>query len=134
MPRIWEEYSKNTAQKHMQGHRQGAIQMNNTKATKLVYVTTPSETEAVDIGRALVEQHLVACANIINGMKSIYRWGGKIEEGIETILILKTVGENVDKVSQKIKSLHSDDCPCVVVLDINGGNEDFLNWIVDETN
>ena len=58
--------------------------MKKSKVTKLVYVTTPSETEAVDIGRTLVESHLVACANIINGMKSIYRWGGKIEEGIET--------------------------------------------------
>ena len=101
--------------------------------TKLIYVTTSGETEAINIGRTLVDERLVACVNIIDGVRSIYRWEGKIEDEKETVLVMKTVSAKVKVVTQKIKSLHSYDCPCVVVVDIVGGNDDFLQWIANET-
>ena len=103
------------------------------KNTKLIYVTAPGEDEAASIARALVDERLVACVNIIPAVRSIYRWQGTVEDEKETVLIMKTVDAKVSAVTQKIKSLHSYDCPCVVALDIDGGNDDFLEWIAGET-
>ncbi|MDH5189264.1 MAG: divalent-cation tolerance protein CutA [Rhodospirillaceae bacterium] len=101
--------------------------------TIFVYVTTPNIDEALSIGRDLVKDHLVACVNIIDGVRSIYRWKDKIEDEKETVLVMKTVENNIDAVTKKIKSMHSYDCPCVVSMDIVGGNNDFLKWVGEET-
>ena len=101
--------------------------------TKFIYATAPSGDEALKIGRALVEERMIACVNIIDGVRSIYRWEDKIEDENEVIMVMKTVEEKVEGVIQKIKSMHSYDCPCVVALDITGGNASFLQWIAGET-
>jgi periplasmic divalent cation tolerance protein len=98
-----------------------------------VYMTTSSEQEARRIGRALVEGRLAACVNIIPGMTAFYRWQGNIEEGQETVLIAKTRQALVERLTQRVKALHSYTVPCVVALPILGGNPDFLQWIGEET-
>jgi periplasmic divalent cation tolerance protein len=98
-----------------------------------VYMTTASDDEARRIGRALVEERLAACANVIPGMSSIYWWQGKVDEGQETVLIAKTRQTLVESLTARVKALHSYTVPCVVVLPILGGNADFLKWIADET-
>ncbi len=98
-----------------------------------VYVTAASEIEAERLARAAVGERLAACANIIPGMRSLYWWQGKIDEGRETVLILKTVARNVAKLTRRIKELHSYSVPCVAVLPIKGGNRAFLDWIAAET-
>ena len=100
---------------------------------KFVYVTAPNVDEASNIGRALVNEHLVACVNIIEGVRSIYRWENNIEDEKEVVLVMKTTENNVDAVTNKIKSMHSYDCPCVVALEITGGNPSFLQWVANET-
>ena len=102
-------------------------------AAILVYVTCGDEDEARRIGRTLVEERLAACANVIGGMKSIYWWQGAVQEDGETILIAKTKQGLVDRLSARVKELHSYDVPCVVALQIAGGNSDFMQWIEDET-
>ena len=104
-----------------------------SKNIKLIYVTSSSEDEALNIGRTLIDERLVACVNIIPAVRSIYRWEGAIEDEKEAVLVMKTVGAKVGAVTKKIKSIHSYDCPCVVVMDITNGNDDFLQWIVNET-
>lgn len=99
----------------------------------LVYITAGSREEAVRIGRALVEERLAACANVLDGMTSIYRWQGDICEDDETVLIAKTVAERVDALTARVKALHSYDCPCVVALPVGGGNAAFLDWIAEQT-
>ncbi|MBI4411376.1 MAG: divalent-cation tolerance protein CutA [Deltaproteobacteria bacterium] len=99
----------------------------------VVYITCSNRTEADKIGRTLVEERLAACVNIIDGMNSIYRWEGKIEEAKETVLIAKTRETLVKKLIEKAKSLHSYDCPCIVALPITDGNHDFLVWIEKTT-
>lgn len=103
------------------------------KNIKLIYATASSEEEALNIGRTLVDQRLVACVNITPAVRSIYRWEGAIEDEKEAVLVMKTVDAKVASVTEKIKSMHSYDCPCVVVMDIVDGNEDFLKWVGDET-
>ena len=100
---------------------------------RLIYITTDGPDEARKIGRALVEARLAACANIIDPMTSLYWWDGKVQEGRETILIAKTTVANVDGVTEKVRNLHSYDCPCVVSLPIETGNPAFLDWIEAET-
>lgn len=99
----------------------------------LLYVTTKNRSEALSIGRTLVEQKLVACINVLNPMTSIYHWEGRVHESEEAVLIAKTKKTLVKDVIEKIKSLHSYECPCVVELPIEQGNANFLKWIENQT-
>ena len=101
-------------------------------AANLIYITTENKAEAERIGRILVEERLAACVNIIDGMNSIYRWEGKLMQDTETVLIAKTVQDKVSALTERVKALHSYDCPCVVALPIRDGNESFLNWVAVE--
>ena len=95
----------------------------------LVYMTAGSPEEARRIGDALVTEQLAACVNLIDGMTSIYRWQGDIQRDTETVIIAKTVERHVEALTERVKALHSYDCPCVVTLPIDAGNADFLTWI-----
>ncbi len=99
----------------------------------MIYITTPSPQEALRIGRAVVADRLAACANVLPGITSVYRWQGEVQEDGETALILKTRSDLVERLTTRVKELHSYDCPCVVALSIAGGNPDFLQWIAEET-
>jgi periplasmic divalent cation tolerance protein len=99
----------------------------------LVYVTSASRDEALRIGRALVEERLAACANIYGEIRSIYRWEGQVQDDAEIVVILKTRAGLVERLSDRIRALHSYDCPCVVAVPITGGNPEFLAWIGAET-
>ena len=101
-------------------------------AINFINITTGSKTEAQKIGKALVESRLAACVNIIDRMQSIYRWEGKIQEDSEVILIAKTTDTLVSQLIDKVKSLHSYDCPCIVSLPVLDGYPPFLNWIQDQ--
>ncbi len=99
----------------------------------LVYITASDTDEAAMIGEVLVKENLVACANIINNMSSIYRWQGKICENSETVMICKTKSRLVDLIIDRVTSVHSYDCPCIIAIPVRGGNPEFLNWIDSET-
>jgi len=98
----------------------------------LIYMTASSKTEAQKIGKALVESRLAACVNILDNMQSIYRWEGKIQEDSEVVLIAKTTDTLVSRLIDKVKSLHSYDCPCIVSLPVLDGYPPFLDWIHEE--
>ncbi len=102
-------------------------------AAVLVYMTAGDRAEAVRIGRVLVEERLAACANVLNGMTSIYRWQGEVCEDGEAVLIAKTTEAQADALTERVKALHSYDCPCVVTLPVAGGNPAFLEWIAEQT-
>lgn len=97
--------------------------------TCLGYITTKNKSEALAIGRALVEKKLVACANVLPEMDSVYRWEGKVESAQEAVLIVKTTGKLREKVVTFVKALHSYEVPCIVFYDLHGGNKDYLKWI-----
>jgi len=102
--------------------------------TVLVYVTAATTEDAVTMGRDVVGRRLAACANVLGEMTSIYRWQGDIAEDKEVAMILKTQRKLVEPLVARIKALHNYDCPCVVAVGIEGGNNDFLDWIAEETN
>ena len=102
-------------------------------AESFIYITCASPVEAENIGTVLVERRLAACVNILGGMRSLYWWEGKVERGSEAVLIAKTRRELVDDLTEAVKAMHGYEVPCVVALDIEGGNPDFLSWIRRET-
>ena len=101
-------------------------------SAKLVYVTVPSHKEAEQLAETVVTEKLAACANILDGVTSIFHWDGKLCREKEAVLILKTTEEKTAALTARIKELHSYECPCVVVLPIEGGNPAFLEWIERE--
>ncbi len=100
---------------------------------RFLYVTAASAEEAKAIGEALVQERLVACANILGPIASIYWWQGKVQQESESVLIAKTRSDLVERVIARVKALHSYTVPCVVSLAIEQGNPDFLRWIAAET-
>ncbi|HWE74224.1 MAG TPA: divalent-cation tolerance protein CutA [Stellaceae bacterium] len=98
-----------------------------------VYMTAADIEEAKTLGRKLVEEQLAACANILPGATSIFRWQGKVEEAEEAVVILKTTEQKLERLIERAKSLHSYDCPCIEALPVVEGNRDFLEWVVRET-
>lgn len=98
----------------------------------VVYVTAQDREQALRIGRKLVEERLVACANLFEGVASLYWWNDAVQEEHETVLIAKTRTENLDAVIARVKELHSYECPCVVSWPIGPGNADYLEWIIRE--
>lgn len=101
--------------------------------TKLVYITAENKTDALALGKKLLEDRLVACINIIPAMNSMYWWQNQIEVSEEVIIIAKTSEERIHSLIEKVKEIHNYSCPCVVAWDVKEGNKDFLNWIIKET-
>ena len=99
----------------------------------LIYITAGSMDEARTIAKKLVSNRLAACANIIDNMNSLYWWDGEVQDDREVILIAKTVEALVPELIDKVKSMHSYECPCIVSLPIIDGNPAFLEWIAKET-
>ncbi|MFZ5426750.1 MAG: divalent-cation tolerance protein CutA [Thermodesulfobacteriota bacterium] len=102
-------------------------------AALFVYVTAGDRAEALKIGRTLVEERLAACANVMDGLTSVYWWDGKVQESAEACFIAKTRSELFERLTARVKELHSYDVPCVVALPVADGNPDFMDWISAET-
>lgn len=100
---------------------------------RFLYVTAPNADEARAIGETLVQERLVACANVLGPISSIYWWQGQVQHETEAVLIAKTRADLVERVVARVKALHSYTVPCVVSLPIDQGNPDFLRWIGAET-
>ena len=101
-------------------------------AANFIYMTAGNKAEAQKIAKSLVEHRLAACVNILENMQSVYRWENDIQEDTEVVLIAKTTERLVSELIEKVKSLHSYECPCIVSLPILDGYAPFLKWIHDE--
>ncbi|MDH5427172.1 MAG: divalent-cation tolerance protein CutA [Nitrospirota bacterium] len=95
----------------------------------VVLITTGSEAEARSIARVLVEQELVACVNVLPGVRSIFRWEGQVAEEQECLLMAKTVSQAFDRVATAVKSMHSYRLPEVIALPIQQGLPEYLSWV-----
>ncbi len=99
-----------------------------------VYITCSDAEQAKRMALALVEEGLAACANIIPGMRSVYRWKGAVEQAEEAVLIAKTTEDMAGPLTDRVRDLHSYECPCIEMLPVADGNPDFLRWIEDSVN
>ena len=98
-----------------------------------IYITTGGRDEALAIAKALVEERLAACANVLDGVRSIYRWRGAVHQADEAVVVLRTRSELVEALTARARALHSYQCPCVVALPIEAGNPAYLDWLGAET-
>ncbi len=97
----------------------------------LVLTTAGNNSEAEKIAQELVDRRLAACVNIIPKIRSVYRWQGKVEASEEYLLLVKTVKVHAAEVQGTIRELHSYDLPECIVVSIESGSAEYLNWIED---
>jgi len=96
---------------------------------RIVLTTAGSAEEAERIASALVEDQLAACVNIVAPIISVYRWKGALQKEQEWLLLIKTSAVASERVSQKIRELHSYDLPECIQIPIEAGGADYLKWI-----
>lgn len=99
----------------------------------VVYTTFPGLVEAERVGKELVERRLAACANILPGMVSHYRWEGKVERAEEVVMLIKTRASLAGDVSAAIRELHSFDVPAIVVIPLESVEGNYLGWLLEST-
>ena len=95
----------------------------------LVYSTIDNLDQARAISRTLLDEGLIACANIIPGMISLYHWQGKLEEAAEFVLLLKTRAPLVDQVIARTRRLHPYDTPAIFALSASDCDPEYADWI-----
>lgn len=99
----------------------------------VVLVTASSEEEAARIGRTLVEERLIACANLVGPIRSIYRWQDAVEDAAEHLLVMKARRTDVDRITARVTALHSYDVPEVLALPVSSGAAGYLAWLLEST-
>jgi len=95
----------------------------------LALTTAPSAEVGERIGRSLVEDRLAACANVVAGITSIFRWKGSMEREDEVLVILKTTGGGVPALEKRLVELHPYEVPEVIVLPVEAGHAPYLAWV-----
>ncbi|MCM8556553.1 divalent-cation tolerance protein CutA [Sphingomicrobium sediminis] len=94
-----------------------------------VYIMCSALGEAQEIARALVEERLAACCNILGQAKSIYRWEGAVETGAEFPVVAKTMGHNFDALAARVKALHGFSVPAITAWPIVETTPEYGAWI-----
>ncbi len=100
---------------------------------RIVLTTAPDREVAERIARGLLERGLVACVNLVPGVRSIYRWKGAIEESDEVLLVAKTVAGRLEGIEKALKELHPYDVPELVALEADRVEASYLAWLVEAT-
>ncbi len=99
----------------------------------VVLVTTPTPERAAELARALVEERLAACGNVVPGLRSIYRWEGKVQDEGEALLVLKTTRARFEALRDRVLALHPYEVPEVIAIPVEAGSARYLAWIDAET-
>ncbi len=95
----------------------------------MLYVPCSNRQEAEKMAQHLLEEKLIACANILEGATSIYFWQGKLEQTQESLLLIKSLPEFKEKLEKRIKELHSYSCPAIIQLQVASVNQAYTDWV-----
>jgi len=99
----------------------------------LIYSTFKNRAEALSVAQTLLEKRLIACANVHDGVTSLYRWQGAITQEKEVALTAKTRKEKLQATMDEIRAVHSYELPCIVAYPVTEGLPEFLQWVINET-
>lgn len=100
---------------------------------KIVVLSNCSSREEADrIARGLLEARLAACVNIVDGVRSVYHWQGKIEEGQETMLVIKSRRDLFENLQQRLAAMHSYEVPEAIAIPVVDGLPAYLDWMERE--
>jgi periplasmic divalent cation tolerance protein len=97
------------------------------------FCTCPDPDSAERIANTLVARRLAACVNVLPGLRSVYRWQGAIQRDDETLLLIKTTRAQLEPLTALIASLHPSELPEVIAVEVAGGLQAYLDWIVEGT-
>ena len=95
--------------------------------------TIAAEADGAALGRALVDERLAACVNVLPAMTSVYRWKGQVEQDREQQVIIKTTRDRLAALETRIRELHSYELPEFLVIAAGGGSEAYFAWVVEES-
>lgn len=98
-----------------------------------IYITAGDKAEAEKLAAALLEEGLIACGNVMEGVTSVFRWQGAVQTESESLLIAKTTEACLDRLVERVQALHSYNCPCLTAWPIQHGNPEYLQWVQEET-
>lgn len=98
-----------------------------------VYMTFPDQETAARIAGVLLDERIIACANILPGARSLYRWEGTTQDEPEVVAFAKTVEGRLPELTARVRELHPYDTPCVVALSAAGGDAGYIQWVREET-
>ena len=98
----------------------------------LVFCTAPDRETSERIAHRLVEKRLAACVSVLDGISSVFHWKGKIETEKETLLLIKTLREQIAAVQDQIEQLHPYEVPEVIAIPITKGSRHYLTWLFGE--
>lgn len=94
-----------------------------------VFVTAPDVEVAERMGRILVEERLIACANVVQDVLSLYRWEGEVQRDSEALVIMKTTADALAALEARVVELHPYDVPEVLALPVLGGHGAYMEWV-----
>ncbi len=97
-----------------------------------LYATAPDAEVAASMARTLVEERLIACGNVLPGVRSVYRWEGAVTEEAEVVLICKTTADQADAATARLAELHPYEVPAITRFDAAGASPAFAEWVADE--
>ena len=100
-----------------------------TSKYHIVVTTCPTPEVATQLANEIVEQQLAACVNIIPSIKSVYKWKGKIEHDEESLLIIKTMKQQLAPLEKLVLKLHPYETPEFISMPIESGSKAYLDWI-----
>jgi periplasmic divalent cation tolerance protein len=103
--------------------------LESTASARIVMTTAANPEEAERLGRALVEERLAACANLLPGVHSIYHWEDQIESSAECLLLLKTTTDRLPALEARLHELHGYQTPEFLVLAVEAGSHPYLAWL-----
>ena len=95
--------------------------------------TVPDAEVGRRLARSLLQERLIACANLVPGVTSLYRWEGEVQEEDETLMVMKTRSELVPRLIARIPELHPYELPEVLALRVDDGLPAYRRWVLDET-
>ena len=97
----------------------------------LAISTFPDAEKADRIAQILVEEKFAACANLITGVHSVYRWKEKLETAGEVLVLFKTTKDRQAAFQERLRSLHPYDVPEIIFIPVNGGLPGYLSWVAE---
>lgn len=102
-------------------------------AVVLVLTTLPDAARAEELARRLLEEHLIACANLLPGVRSLFRWNGELQQEAEVLVLMKTRRRRVPELLRRVPELHPYELPEVLALPVEAGLDAYCAWVVTET-
>lgn len=95
----------------------------------VVMTTAETPADGERLAKLLVEAELAACVQILPQITSVYRWQGKVEQAVETLLLIKTTRAAYAELEEAVKQNHSYQTPEIIALPIEVGSSEYLNWL-----